>query len=244
VQARQPARAEAQPQGKRDRNKQDKLRRIKAAARRIFAAKGFDAATVREIAAAAGVAFGTVFLYARDKRDLLFLIYNEPHLHLIDGAIEGVPRDARSMPDAFVALFRPFYEFYLKEGVELSRAYLRELQFYGNTREAELFQVLRRRFRGGVQAVVERLQAQKQITGDADAELIAATVFDLYAAEVRAWLHDPSPDLRKGLARLRRVLALFYAGCRPRSARRRAVRGARRRAAPAPRVSPRRSAAG
>jgi len=201
--------------GKRDRNKRDKLHRIKDAARRTFAAKGFDAATVREIARRAGVAFGTVFLYARDKRDLLFLIYNEPHLHLIDGAIEGVPRRARSMPDAFVALFRPFYRFYLEEGVELSRAYLRELQFYVSSREAELFQALRRRFLGGVRSLVERLQSEGKLGRREDPALIAAAIFDLYAAEVRAWLHHPSPDLRRGLARLRRVLALFHAGCRP-----------------------------
>ncbi len=40
------------------------------AARRVFAKKGFDAATVDEIAAAAGVAKGTVYLYYRSKREV------------------------------------------------------------------------------------------------------------------------------------------------------------------------------
>ena len=40
------------------------------AARRVFAKKGFHAATVEDIAAAAGVAKGTVYLYYRSKQDV------------------------------------------------------------------------------------------------------------------------------------------------------------------------------
>jgi len=40
------------------------------AARRVFAEKGFHAATVDDIAAAAGVAKGTVYLYYRSKQDV------------------------------------------------------------------------------------------------------------------------------------------------------------------------------
>ncbi len=42
------------------------------AARRIFAKKGFSNATVDDIAAAAGVAKGTVYLYYESKRDIYF----------------------------------------------------------------------------------------------------------------------------------------------------------------------------
>jgi AcrR family transcriptional regulator len=40
------------------------------AARRVFAKKGFHAATVEDIAAAAGVAKGTVYLYYRSKQEV------------------------------------------------------------------------------------------------------------------------------------------------------------------------------
>ncbi len=42
------------------------------AARRIFAAKGFSAATVDDIAETANVAKGTIYLYFRSKRDIYF----------------------------------------------------------------------------------------------------------------------------------------------------------------------------
>ncbi len=74
--AAQQAGAERTP-GLRERNKLDKERRIREAARELFIAKGFDDATTREIAVRAGVGIGTVFTYADNKRDLLFLIAND-----------------------------------------------------------------------------------------------------------------------------------------------------------------------
>src|SRR5262245_44638568 len=68
-----PTRAEAG--GQRARKKRDKLERLRAAAWELFATKGFDATTTREIAERAGVATGTLFLYAKDKPDLLFLVH-------------------------------------------------------------------------------------------------------------------------------------------------------------------------
>src|SRR5258707_14774994 len=43
---------------------------ILAAARKVFAKRGFDTATVDDIAAAAGVAKGTLYLYFRSKREI------------------------------------------------------------------------------------------------------------------------------------------------------------------------------
>src|SRR5262245_57221020 len=45
---------------------------ILEAARAVFAKKGFEATTVEEIADAAGVAKGTVYLYYRSKQEIYF----------------------------------------------------------------------------------------------------------------------------------------------------------------------------
>jgi hypothetical protein len=65
------------PRGRRERNKEDKLRRIKQAARKLFVANGYDEASTRQFATRAGVALGTLFLYAANKRHLLFLAVND-----------------------------------------------------------------------------------------------------------------------------------------------------------------------
>src|SRR5579884_4279721 len=84
------------PSGQRERNKLDKLRRIKDAARELFVAKGFDDTTTREIALRAGVGIGTIFVYAENKRDLLFLIANE-ELEKVTAQAEGAVTASASL---------------------------------------------------------------------------------------------------------------------------------------------------
>ena len=57
--------------GKRERNKLDKQRRIVAAATALFQEKGFEDTTTAEIAAAAGIGAGTLYLYVESKEELL-----------------------------------------------------------------------------------------------------------------------------------------------------------------------------
>src|SRR5215510_7252691 len=77
----------------RERNKLDKLRRIKSAARELFLEQGYDNATTREIAGRADVGLGTLFSYASDKRDLLFLIYNDIQEELTGKAFATPPAE-------------------------------------------------------------------------------------------------------------------------------------------------------
>ena len=58
--------------GRRELNKEDKLRRIKSAARALFIKKGYDEASTRELAQRAGVALGTLFSYAANSATSCF----------------------------------------------------------------------------------------------------------------------------------------------------------------------------
>src|SRR5256886_8442852 len=55
----------------------DKRARIIDAAIKVFAERGFHTATVAEIARAAGVADGTIYLYFKSKDDLLLRLFDE-----------------------------------------------------------------------------------------------------------------------------------------------------------------------
>jgi TetR/AcrR family transcriptional regulator, fatty acid metabolism regulator protein len=55
----------------------DKRERILHAAVRVFAKKGFHATRVSEIAAAAGVADGTIYLYFKSKDELLVALFED-----------------------------------------------------------------------------------------------------------------------------------------------------------------------
>ncbi len=67
---------------------------ILAAAQDVFAKKGFDGATIADIAGAAGVASGTVYLYYESKIDL-FAALNARLWEVVNGAM----RDANAPPD-------------------------------------------------------------------------------------------------------------------------------------------------
>jgi AcrR family transcriptional regulator len=108
----------------RERSKRARRARILAAARTVFSEHGYETATTREIAERADVGRGTVFLYARDKRDLLLMIVNDDldrlteHPHVFD--------HTPPLEDQVVAFFAPRYAFWGREP-QLSRAALREI---------------------------------------------------------------------------------------------------------------------
>jgi TetR/AcrR family transcriptional regulator, fatty acid metabolism regulator protein len=60
-----------------DQQRQEKRERIVDAAVEVFAAKGFKSARIADIARRAGVADGTIYLYFRNKEDILLSIFEE-----------------------------------------------------------------------------------------------------------------------------------------------------------------------
>src|SRR5438132_9482364 len=72
----------------------DKRARIIDAAIKVFAERGFHTATVAEIARAAGVADGTIYLYFKSKDDLLLRLFDEKMTALlaeVRDALAGEP---------------------------------------------------------------------------------------------------------------------------------------------------------
>lgn len=62
------------PSGRRERQKQDRERRVIAAARRLFDRKGYAATSMEDVAARAGLAVGTLYNYFPSKEQLLVAI--------------------------------------------------------------------------------------------------------------------------------------------------------------------------
>src|SRR3954470_16453791 len=70
----------------RDTRSNEKRGRILEAAVKVFAERGFHTATVAEIARAAGVADGTIYLYFKSKDDLLLRLFDEKMTELLQEA--------------------------------------------------------------------------------------------------------------------------------------------------------------
>jgi TetR/AcrR family fatty acid metabolism transcriptional regulator len=75
---------------RRTERKAEKRLAILDGAVRVFAEKGFFNATVAEIARAAGVADGTIYLYFKSKDDVLLTIFNEKMQELCGRARDSV----------------------------------------------------------------------------------------------------------------------------------------------------------
>ena len=200
--------------GAREKKKLATRERIRAAASELFARRGYAAATMRQIAKRAHVGLGTLFNYAEDKRDLVFLIFNEELNATTDVAL-AAPRPREPIVDQLTAVFRVHYQ-WLAAQPALARILLQELTFYSSGKQAAMFHSIRKRLIDGIEGLVARGQREGKLRKDAPAALIARHIFFGYSASLRWWIASPKPDPRQGVADLRRLLKLQFEGLNPR----------------------------
>lgn len=206
--------AAEQSLGLRERNKIDKQRRIREAARELFIAKGFDDATTREIAVRAGVGIGTVFTYADNKRDLLFLVANDDLAQVTRTARDSIRKDASCLHN-LISFFRNFYEFYALEP-ELSRMMLREMTFYDAGQQVVRFQENRMWILELICEIVALAVEQKALRTKEDSSFIGWVIFAVFQVEARQWLRSTENlDVETGIKRLRRALTVVLKGADP-----------------------------
>jgi TetR/AcrR family transcriptional regulator len=118
--------------GRRERNKEEKRERIVAAASQLFSNQSLDEVTTQQIANAAGIGEGTLFLYAKNKGELLLMVQNA---HYADALAEGVvaAADETNPTNAVIAIVAPIVACN-RAHAENGRTYLREMAF-GDPRE-------------------------------------------------------------------------------------------------------------
>lgn len=115
---------------RREQNKLEKRGRIIAAARALFAHKGFEATTTQEVAQAADVAVGTLFIYARTKEDLLIQVFHEEMVELVERAYQKA-RSEKTLIDQFTTFFQTLVEYHERDR-PLAQALMRQLGYVQN----------------------------------------------------------------------------------------------------------------
>jgi len=186
---------------RRESNKLDKRARILAAASELFAEQGFEATTLRAVAEHANVATGTLFLYAENKLDLAYQVFET---WLTDAMREGeaAPATDTALESAMV-VFTPFLARYA--GVpKLARALIPQTIFlHGRSKEA--YAALNFSF---LLQLTQRLAACSDLRG-APPGTVAAHLFQLYLVQVLLFLQPEAPDLDHGVAVLRSSFAEY-----------------------------------
>ena len=196
----------APPLGRREQNKLAKRTRLLAAARRLFAKRGFAATTTAEIAAQAGVATGTLFLYFESKEDLLVAIFREAMDEAAALAFASLPRRA-GLLDELVHVYGELVAFHERDS-ELARAFVKELLFVNESQRASVNDFIRSLTRGTA-ARIEAAKRRGELEAEAPADEIAEDCFALYIVSLQKWLglggtlatHAHTEHLRRAFGR-------------------------------------------
>src|SRR5882672_1583760 len=167
----------------REKKKLETRERIRGAAADLFTRRGYGAATMRQIAKRAHVGLGTLFNYAEDKRDLVFLIFNE-ELNAITDVALAAPRPDQKLADQLLAVFRVHYR-WLAAKPALARILLQELTFYSSGKQAATFLGIRKRLIDGIEQLVRKAQTRGRIGTRENPAFIARHIFFVYSASLR-----------------------------------------------------------
>jgi AcrR family transcriptional regulator len=100
--------------------KQQTRLKVLAAARKLFSEEGYEGATIRDIAAAAGMSTGAVFANFSDKSDLFREIMADD-MEALSAAMRDAASRGRNVEDAVLKVFMAGYTFY-KSRLQLARA--------------------------------------------------------------------------------------------------------------------------
>jgi AcrR family transcriptional regulator len=195
--------------GRIERGKRDKLDRIKRAARKLFGRKGFEATTTREIAAAADIGAGTLFLYAGTKEDLLVLLFREEIGRVVNDAFATMP--ARPLLDQVLHLCGAMIAL-LERDRGLARVFVRELPFVADRRHgvAEMMASML----GGIADLIEEAKSRGELHPDVPASRLAHSLFALYFFQLQRWLGGDPLTSRQRDDSLRAALKLQLEGLR------------------------------
>lgn len=179
----------------------ERKRRTRAAvlrsARALFAERGFEGTTIRDVAARAGVAVGTVFLHCPDKGALLAATLDDQIERTLTRAWSSLPEGdvRRRLRHVVGALYRMY-----ARSPALSRVLIKESLFSAGD------EVSRARLDAFLRGVAGMLAASGELRTGADADVAARAVFAAYFAVLVEGLSAPAFGLEQQLGRFERMI--------------------------------------
>lgn len=202
--------------GLRERAKLDKQRKILAAAEALFREKGFEATTTREVSERAGIAAGTLFLYVKDKVELLLWVYSQKiratltEIEKKFGAKQaGAQRPAKEVWESeAIEFFQPFFKLYARDPAT-AREFVKQQMFAANAGEARE----RNDFLALIVRWLERGKSAGIVSDSTHSPTVAATLFAVYFLHLGGWLlkgGDSAPAIKALQSHITTVLRGVY----------------------------------
>jgi AcrR family transcriptional regulator len=162
---------------RREASKNQTRQLILSAARRLFAQKGMEESTIRDIAREAGVSPASVVVHFKSKTALLEEALNRDIETALSELVASMPEDLELL-DRLMHLAKGFFRLY-DQNRKLYRALIRHTMFEPAAETPNITNVseLYLRFLSGL---VEEGQARGIIKPEVDATVAAASIFSLY----------------------------------------------------------------
>jgi TetR/AcrR family fatty acid metabolism transcriptional regulator len=171
----------------------DKYHRILEAAVKVFAAKGFSTATVAQIAREAGVADGTIYLYFKNKEDILVQFYQYKARQIFERFREEVRKPGTAEDKLRRLIYSHLMEF--QNDPNMAIVYQAETHQnirMGNKHIKEMSQL----YRDIITEIVELGQTEDTIRRDLNLGLVKRFINGAIEEVIKAWLYtDGSYDL-------------------------------------------------
>ena len=187
------------------RAKEETRQRIVAAAKELFAERGFEGASTRDLAAASGIAAGTLFNYFPSKEALAMTLVAEAlelgteGFHQRRRGDESLDEDLFAHVAAGLRELEPYRDF-LGEVIETA------MSPFGRSAVVELGEDVRLRH---LETVAELLAEHDR--GEAQGFISVHLYWTLYLGVLAFWSNDESPNQEDTLVVLDRSLRLYVA---------------------------------
>jgi AcrR family transcriptional regulator len=192
----------------RQRSQAEKGERIRAAALALFKERGFPATTTREVAERAGIASGTLFLYVRNKEELLDFVFAGEIERVVEARLASLPKRG-DVVTRLMHLFDGLLEFYARD-LELSRLLVRHAILSRHAGSTQLTYG----FLGRLAELIAEAHAAGQLTAPLEPAELGVHAFTLYLAGVLGIVNGVMPR-EAASALVRRALEVHFAGLRP-----------------------------
>ena len=173
--------------------KNHKYHQILEAAVKVFARQGFHQSTVAEIAKEAGVADGTIYLYFKNKDDILVQFFSFRAKQVFISFREEVDRAQNSLDKLRNLVRRHLAEFQR----DRDGAVVYQVETHQNSRLAEAqIREMSQMYRDLISEIVEQGQQEGSIRKDLYVGLVKRFIIGAVDEVINTWLHsDEEYDL-------------------------------------------------
>ena len=196
--------------GSREQTRRNHLSKLIAAARQLFIEVGYEAATVRKIAEVSGIGMGTIFYYVREKRDFVYLIFNDQAEERLERAFAAL-HPWQSFRVKLLSLAESHYQALGLEP-ELGRLFLSQVDHTPPGPHYLRNLEIRKREQVLMQALVAEAQASGELRSNASADSIARAIFFAGTSAASVWINSPDPQWRTGLQDFAEILDVILFG--------------------------------